>query len=777
MKKHSNLRRCLSMVLALVMLLAVVPTAAITVGAVDEGTATVSVTEQNYTQGAVFEIKNIADWRVIAEAGKTKDFAGMTVKLAENISATGIDLPMIAATFKGTFDGNDKIVSGAIINHALIGNILDGATIKALTVSGVKLQNPSNFVGIIGGQAKNNAVTVSGLNVTDCTVISSNQTASAVIAFCSVAVTMSDSSIDADCTVMDQSGIAFGVCQQNLTLTDVTVSGTLTTATTTANKTGVGAVLGRGASSFTGNFTRVRVTNVDFTANKSGSYVFGQISPFIGKMDAVPGTLTVRNCSLENTSVTAANSSYLGGLVGVWETKAGASNKDTFIDVDGFTVSNTVLKGENHVGGLIGALSGRSDAKSTKVTFKNISVNADIDSTCTVTNNAISSGAGGLIGNYMQTDLDAEMLIENVKLAGTLDVANGAAGALVGISSVASQIGKVTIRNCESTMAVSVTGNYSNAGAGGLIGIWGNVDVAAGTANTMSISNCVIGGSVSHPNNNSVGGVIGYYGYIDGNCSIENCMLNASFPNNNPTATDAIGAGMVIGRSMRTGMQLTLKNCSTTYVPENTGASWCIISNTADSTAKNKDYTVIVNGIKHKASADVQKYSTQNDVIATISNAEYQAMVVRDETTGYITEIRDHLDGAYEQHSTVVDGKYNIRFITLTHIDGVESYNISVVAKDTNGNVVARFDELPCTPYSELVGYEGVAVYYTAERLGGKNFIAVYLRGVPTTQAYNFEITSSYVTNSGVTVTGDSATASFNEAGECTNSRPVTTVQ
>ena len=82
MKAKTSIKKALSLIVVLVMLLTMIPVGMISVGA-EEATIDLS----NYETETEFVIMNTADWLLIAESGK--DFADKMVKLGADIDAGG----------------------------------------------------------------------------------------------------------------------------------------------------------------------------------------------------------------------------------------------------------------------------------------------------------------------------------------------------------------------------------------------------------------------------------------------------------------------------------------------------------------------------------------------------------------------------------------------------------------------------------------------------------------------------------------------------------------
>ncbi|MBO5938402.1 MAG: hypothetical protein J6Q82_02745 [Clostridia bacterium] len=124
-------------------------------------------TIDNYDTIETFEIDSAAKWNELARS--VHNFEGKKVVLTKDFDANDEELTTFANVFKGTFDGNNKTISNAIVNgNGVIANILEGGA----TVQNVKFVNVdvtgTGAVGMIAGTlAPANTTTITKISIDD----------------------------------------------------------------------------------------------------------------------------------------------------------------------------------------------------------------------------------------------------------------------------------------------------------------------------------------------------------------------------------------------------------------------------------------------------------------------------------------------------------------------------------------------------------------------------------------------------------------------------------
>ena len=164
---NTMLKRLLSVAVALVMVIGLMPWNAASVYATEETTADTSWYDAEQSE---FTIDTAAELLGLAQLASENNFAGKTIILGDDISLADIAWTPIGTStvaFAGTFDGNDKTISDMTLTTTGNGGFfayLCGA-VKDLTVSG----SITSSGGVTGGIAANIKSGASLSNV-DCNV-------------------------------------------------------------------------------------------------------------------------------------------------------------------------------------------------------------------------------------------------------------------------------------------------------------------------------------------------------------------------------------------------------------------------------------------------------------------------------------------------------------------------------------------------------------------------------------------------------------------------------
>ena len=157
-------KRVISLLLALVLALGLLPTAAV---AAEPDVSKLTEFSKDADISAIkeFKISSADSLKALAEAVKADDgkgtynMKGITFYLADDIELSGTWEPISNVTypadaFAGTFDGNGHTISGLSINNAAVNQglfgFVNGATIKELKVVGDVFSSKSYVGGIVG---------------------------------------------------------------------------------------------------------------------------------------------------------------------------------------------------------------------------------------------------------------------------------------------------------------------------------------------------------------------------------------------------------------------------------------------------------------------------------------------------------------------------------------------------------------------------------------------------------------------------------------------------
>ncbi|MBE6546251.1 MAG: hypothetical protein E7668_02270 [Ruminococcaceae bacterium] len=521
----------------------------------------------------------------------------------------------------------------------------------------------------------------------------------------------------------------------------------------------------------------------------------------------------------------------IGGVVGAYR----AGSADSSLTVTNVELSSVSMAGNNGkasagdkgstmhresigAAGVVGNYRAFTDSD---LTIKNVSVAGDISMSGVGTYKAQyhkSGSVGGLIGYISE-------------YAGGTTVDHDGNGDTAKQYVYDRYTGTITIENCETELDLHSAITYTNQGIGGLIGSYGqrggnsaNIPDAHATS-VLNISDCVVGGTIKG-SNNSTGGVIGWIGFNGATLNIDRVAVALSSLTSQSTAytyeidetdskvkdeegnyiiasteTTDNETGLILGRALRSGITMNLTNCYTTMkqgwnmISDLGGeAGWLRIESQEDETQpttvsyKLIGATIILNGqeyIPGKNGWEGNAFAVQNDVISCLKEEQLATVVGHDEESGAVF-VKAHLQGGFVQQSqiyTVTEGNasasyYTLRFITLVNNKNAENYRINVKATTESGDVYL-FGNLSCKMYDYLLAYnvgnngELTEYSYEAIEMGGLKFLAVVITGIPTGQALSFDVTASYQTTSGVTVTDQTRTASFAADGTLQNATPV----
>lgn len=142
-----NIKKNISLILALVMLVTMILAGIFTANAV----------------GADYTVSSAAQWNELAEQNLT--FEGKTVALGGNVDAAGAALKTLSAEFKGTFDGQGYTISNATVaGGGLIANTVTGnATVQNLKLANVDVTS-TGVAGMIAEAVTDGTVTVTRVN-------------------------------------------------------------------------------------------------------------------------------------------------------------------------------------------------------------------------------------------------------------------------------------------------------------------------------------------------------------------------------------------------------------------------------------------------------------------------------------------------------------------------------------------------------------------------------------------------------------------------------------
>ena len=592
------------------------------------------------------------------------------------------------------------------------------------------------------------------------------------------------------------------VAGSTLTVKNVSVLDDATVTVTGVSGT-IGGLFGDLAGGGVYELSNLSVKNT--TATTTTGSVGGVIGAVNNAAKLTVSNVELSNVTAKNTSV-GDNTSYVGGVIGLLKAKSDFSL--TNIRSIGTVAVGGGMVGIGGYGGVIGWYEPSVECE---LVLENIALtHLDMDTgyakgalNAETNKNREWMGTGGIIGFYL-AKAGSDLTMRNILLDGSVNATatgsgGGSTGGLIGSVTEASAkthtaydqyAGTITIQNCEMLLDITSTVKSLYQGTAGLIGSYGQSvnnnwlpDLHAENA-VLNVENTIVGGSVTAASQGSAA-VVGWVSFAGSAVNVKNTLFTGTVSTTNSTPS-----GLLFGRGLRLHLNVTLENCSSTsevtYLAGDLGEQPGWVYNETDAKYELTGYTLKLNGVEYQGTTTIDKntsdaeaqifrcgFALQKDVVAIISAAEAEAMVAYAEN-GAIESVDGHLVGKYQQTASLntETNTYSVRFVVLAHVADAASYQVTVLAKRASGDVL--FDSLTCTPYDTLTGYNGIAtVEYDAVEMGGKKFIAVVINNVPAGEEIDFEVTASYVTESGITVTDVTRTAHFDANGACTNATPV----
>ena len=639
------MKKALSLFLAAIMLLTMIPMGAIGIFA-----------EEN-----VIKIGSVEEWN--AAAGGS--FAGKTVRLTADFGGTEEEPAALTplaggGAFDGNFDGAGHTISYITSTAALLGQELSSsvtAEIKNVTIAHSTVNSSRNYDSFFIGRTKDgNTLTFYNVDLVDCTL--------------NVTGGVGDNGGLLGSADYGVSTVTFEKCDVDLDVIQ------------------------------------------DATAINHGNRGTGL---FFGRTWQYGCNFTFTDCTATGTIDSRAP--QIGGLIGRYEGKDGTdctlNINNVYVDVTGSSQN-------------VGYIFGHSDARG--------GININVNNS-TFTGTLTATSRAGLIGHYQTNGNDGSnntITVKNTKFLGTINVSGGAqAGMLFG------QIGS----NGRATPTTFVENTLFD----------GKIVVAEG------FTGCC-------------GTIIGRYFYstgVDGAVQFNNCVFATELEGEGAPAKAVLISSYYSNTATQAAnyVNVNFNNCVTTYA-EGTYDFMAVTSKTDSSNDKAGSFLEIsVNGGDTVTVAkDTTEVYPADDSILTVDNSID------------LTKVKGQLDSAYAQVAAPYGDTFAVRFITASLVD-TDTAEISVVFKDANGAVVKTFDS---ANFGDVEAYDKLTAYnkagatinsYEAKDFGAQKFFAYIIRDIPVA-AYTVEVTASYVTEGGVTIT-DASTFVFDANGAITNGATV----
>ena len=358
---------------------------------------------------------------VVAAINSADRLVARNVTLAADIDLTGKAFTPIA-TYSGTFDGNNKTISGMSLigTEADLGMIKIGAgcTVKNLTIDGATVHstNTSGGAGAVIGSATSGSVTIDNVTLSDSVIVGTGPNVGGLVGQFKAVKT-------------DLAAV------KNSTVVNTIIEG----------RKQVGGIIG-GMMRGTGYFDSCKVIDTYIaTVNNQA-----QVGGIVGRVEAVGN---VPACVIVNSTVNLNTDVVLSKAF------KSADKKDVT-----FEVSPEIISTGNHdVGGLVGH-------NLTNLAVADCIVNAKIT--------AEGKHAGGILGrvNAKNVTVDVARCVINATVAA--NTADGAAGAAGVVGTINQDGSKLTVTDC------LINGSINRVG-GPAAGVVGVIKTAATITDTI----------------------------------------------------------------------------------------------------------------------------------------------------------------------------------------------------------------------------------------------------------------------------------------------------
>lgn len=391
--------------------------------------------------------------------------------------------------FTGTFDGNNKTLSGldisadsASLDYVGLFNFAVGATIQDLAIQGSVVAESTGAtdirVGLLGGLVRNSNVSdVSASGFVTATSSDSGMYVGGLIGQCDQsggASSFSEISVEAQIETDHSTRYSYtgGVCGViNHTLSGATAAGSIEV---TERGTALGAFAGGVAGAATGPVSQT-TSSSNLRISYSGG--FNPVTRAGGLFGQLGSGTALQASASGNVTVVGGSTAYIGGLVG--ESARAIDNSNASGQVRAESVAQIIAAG-GLVGGSTAAISDSLASGAVDVVTSDAVVGTDVgglvgttDATITrayasgdVSVSGVLSGGvvvGGL-GGYVGDTVSTAFASGNVGVTATGDPAAVRAGGLLG------QLGGGSLRDAYALGDVTVSTGNSTVQAGGLVG-------------------------------------------------------------------------------------------------------------------------------------------------------------------------------------------------------------------------------------------------------------------------------------------------------------------
>ncbi len=520
--------------------------------------------------------------------------------------------------YAGTFDGGSQTLSGLTISSTeaasvgLFGYLVDGASVKDLTLTGVAISSTGagDYIMGVGGIAGSIAITATSVSISNCEVSGTIATTGGIAAGGVVGCVTSD--------------VADGA-----TIEDCTNNATVTVTTANSVLTAVGGIVGNTTNTIIKNSTNKGA--IAGTGTGTNNNVATVCSPTGGIVGSATSS-TISDCTNDSAAVIqtlgmGSNTVYVQGTGGI----AGTINTGTTVE-DCINNAEITTSGTNvrFNGGVVGLANGTDGAP----TIKNCK------NTAWVTGS--SHYCGGIVaGVYF------DATIENCHNSGAIgkESAYTSYGGIVGVIVAGS---RADIIGCSNSGTVTLASSNQTFYAGGILGNGSSANVAysEGVNNTNIIA-CYNTGTISNTGSTATpfGGIVG----VLANGSIIGCYNTGSVEGPSSTYIGAI-AGAINGFNTSTGSITTYGTVTLTdnyFVKDASDSVVYGVGTTAFTTVATEE-TEGATSAESITELNSTSVTIMNDAITTATYSSYTYSIVAGETLpttdGYITPVSSDVE-------------------------------------------------------------------------------------------------------------------------------------
>ena len=291
-------------------------------------------------------------------SGPAVPFEGATIQMLNdidfengndknNFSKTFISIGNYSNSFQGTFDGNNKTITGLYINQiidnaGLFGDV-SNAEIKDLTMQNCKVVSKGYFVGSFVGTANGVIISNCGAEETEVNGINYGYYIGGMVGRVERTATITNCYNTGSVSGTSGVGGIVGYLKGTATITNCYNTGSV------SGGWYVGGIVGYVYDFYDAGATTT-ITNCYNTGSVSGNSGSSSASGIGGIVGYLQGTATITNCY--NTGSVSGSNNYIGGIVGyVYETVATITNC-YYLKIKTSSV-NANLNGVGHNGGTL----------------------------------------------------------------------------------------------------------------------------------------------------------------------------------------------------------------------------------------------------------------------------------------------------------------------------------------------------------------------------------------------------------------------------------------